>query len=238
VTDSTETVEVRLAHANEDLLRIPDLEQAVWGNDDPISPSLLRVIADHGGGIWVAHPAGRPDDWMGFAMALPARDQAGWYLHSHMAAVLAPYRSRGIGARLKHAQRAWAAHNGYDRIGWTFDPFRPENAHFNLTVLGARVTAYLENYYPPMESALNRGRPTDRLLVMWDVAPESVTPPAAAPDGGWIEVPESLAAVDPARLPDIVNAVRRAFREALSAGKRVVGFSRKPVPHYQLSSAQ
>ena len=64
-----------------DLQQIPGLEQAIWGNPDPVPTSIMRVMADHGGGIWGAM---EDEVWIGFAMAMAARDENGWYLHSQI----------------------------------------------------------------------------------------------------------------------------------------------------------
>jgi predicted GNAT superfamily acetyltransferase len=232
-------VVVREIHDNADLARIPTLEAQIWGNDETVPDSLLRVIVDHGGALWVAAPTARPDDWLGFCLALPARDEEGWYLHSHSAGVLPGHRSQGIGSLIKGRQREWAARAGYSRIGWTFDPMRPANAHFNLTVLGARVTAYYPCYYPALRGGLNGGRPTDRLMVMWDVD----RPPRSTGQGQVtrrIELPangDALFKTDPRAFHEAAARVREAFQAALGAGETVVGFAREPVPHYQLTAA-
>jgi predicted GNAT superfamily acetyltransferase len=41
------------------------------------------------------------------------------------------------------------------------------NAYFNLTKLGAEVTAYHEDFYGPMDDSLNRGDESDRCVLSW-----------------------------------------------------------------------
>ena len=55
-------------------------------------------------------------------------------------------------------------------VTWTLDPLVSRNAHLNLVTLGARVEHYLVDLYGPMRDGLNRGDPSDRLLVRWELA--------------------------------------------------------------------
>src|SRR3546814_4199746 len=99
-------------------------------------------------------------------------------MHSHIAGGLPQYQGRGIGRVLKQHQRDWAFAREAGHITWTFDPLIARNAHFNLRVLGARVTEYLVDQYGSMPDEINRGIPTDRLLVTWALA----APPAPTPE--------------------------------------------------------
>jgi predicted GNAT superfamily acetyltransferase len=224
--DDAGSVVVRELESNADLSRVPPFEQRIWNNPDPVPASLMRVWADHGGAVWVAAPAHAPDSWVGFAAAFPARDAKGWYLHSHGAGVLGPWRSRGIGRRLKERQRAWARDAGYRRIGWTFDPLRAQNARFNLHYLNARVTGYLQDYYGVLDSPITRGYPTDRLFVEWDVDPGGPEAPCGA-DERTIPVPEDIEAVlrqDPRQVLRILLDVRARFTELLAGGWTATDF--------------
>lgn len=222
---------VRVLTRNEELHGVPFLEQSIWGNPDPIPDSLLRVIVDHGGAVWVASPADRPETWLGFAVGLPGRDDVGWYLHSHLAGVLASQRRQGVGGALKLHQRQWARDNGYSRIRWTFDPLRASNAHFNLERLGARVVEYRVGYYGTLKSALNHALPTDRLVVEWATDPARGEP-SSGDDGDppvFIPIPADLDGVlarDPAEALSWLRSVRAQFTACLGGGYAVSGFDR------------
>lgn len=234
-------IEVRELSSNRDLHRVPHFEQGIWHNPDPIPDSVLRVLADHGGAVWVANVAGFPDDWVGFAVALAARDAEGWYLHSHMAGVVESWRSLGVGRHLKERQRQWARPEGYTRIGWTFDPLRARNARFNLHHLGARAVAYHEDYYGVLESSLNHGYPSDRLFVEWAVNPSPPPTPQPTAEIKQIHVPQDIGAVverDPEAARQILLAVRHQFQQWLGAGWRVTGFEWSDTPHYVLQRAR
>ena len=80
-------------------------------------------------------------------------------------------------------------------ITWTFDPLVARNAHFNLRVLGTRVTEYLVNHYGPMDDGVNRGDETDRIMVSWALA----APPVPTPDDeqvvASVEIPHDIEAL-------------------------------------------
>lgn len=159
---------------------------------------------------------------------------AGWFgppaertMHSHVTGVLPEYQGRGVGRVLKQHQRDWAFERGVGRITWTFDPLIARNAHFNLRVLGARVTDYLVDQYGAMPDAVNRGVPSDRLLVSWALA----EPPAPTPDGAAVaaevRIPGDIDAMrreTPAAAAAWRNSVRRGLQRHLEAGLRIGGF--------------
>jgi len=97
---------------------------------------------------------------------------AGWrnrkpFLHSHMTAVSAAHRDRGIGRQLKLFQRADALARGISLIEWTFDPLVTKNAYFNFMRLGAIARRYIPNAYGITTSPLHGTLPTDRLVAEW-----------------------------------------------------------------------
>ena len=95
------------------------------------------------------------------------------------------YQNKGVGARLKWAQRAKAISEGRDFISGR-DPMQARNAHFNLNRLGVTVRHYEENFcridynvdqsQPPGERP---GLPSDRLFASWDLNSPRVTALAA-----------------------------------------------------------
>jgi predicted GNAT superfamily acetyltransferase len=104
---------------------------------------------------------------LGFAYAFAALRGGTPHLHSDMLAVLPEHQKRGVGARLKWAQREEAQRRGLNLITWTFDPLQARNAHLNLRRLGAVAGEFFENFYGVTSAALHHGLPTDRLLVEW-----------------------------------------------------------------------
>jgi len=116
---------------------------------------------------------GGPESLIGFVLAWPGvktiDGQPQPYLHSHMLAVRESYRNRGVGARLKLAQRSEALSRGIRRMEWTFDPLEIKNAFLNIHKLGAIARRYEVNFYGVSSSRLQGGLPTDRLVAEWQL---------------------------------------------------------------------
>jgi predicted GNAT superfamily acetyltransferase len=168
------------------------LQRAVWGLSDLDVTSPIQLIATtHAGGslLLAETPAGQP---IGFAYAFPALRGGKPHLHSDMLAVLPDHQRRGVGGRLKWAQRDDALARGITRLTWTFDPLQARNAQLNLRRLGARATELLPNFYGVTSSGLHHGLPTDRLWIEWELgAPRVVACAAAGQPTGLASAPEA-----------------------------------------------
>lgn len=151
----------------------------VWGGDrGGMPPNLLRALA-HAGNYAVGLYDG--ERMVGASVAFFAAPAAR-SMHSHITGVLPDHQSKGLGRVLKQHQREWALARDVGHITWTFDPLVARNAHFNLRVLGTRVTEYLVDHYGPMDDGVNRGDETDRLMVSWALA----APPVPTPEAGRV----------------------------------------------------
>lgn len=156
-----------------------ELYRSVFGYEHPaygVNPRLLAGIADNGGSVIGAVD---PDDRLvGFAYGFLGTDGKRTY-HYSQAAVIAPgLQSKGLGRRLKFAQREIALAWGTDAMRWAYDPMLTRNAHFNLDVLGARGVGFKPDMY---------GEPnTDRIVVEWDLTkdPARRPNPEQLPDAG------------------------------------------------------
>jgi predicted GNAT superfamily acetyltransferase len=159
-----------------------------------------------------------------------------------MMAVARDYQNRGIGARLKWAQRARAVEEGRRFIRWTWDPMQSRNAHFNINRLGVVVRRYAANYYgTDYSSATGKfgeplGLDSDRLIAEWmlDSArvearargerPEDLCEPAAT-----VEIPanwNTLIREDADSARAELQRVREEFQSAFAAGLVCAGFER------------
>ncbi|MFJ2552156.1 GNAT family N-acetyltransferase [Microbacterium sp. NPDC087591] len=146
-------------------------------------------------------------------------------MHSHITALLPEYRGRGWGRELKEHQRQWAFSRDVGRITWTFDPLVARNAHFFLTVLGARVTGYAVNVYGIFGGG-DAGDESDRLDVEWALA-DIAKPPAADLVVETLEIPsdiESLRESDAAAAHEWRTRLRAEMEERLGRGLRIAGF--------------
>jgi predicted GNAT superfamily acetyltransferase len=172
--------EVRLARTRTDFDACIALQRAVWGLADLEVTSAIQLIASvHAGGfVHLAEAPGR--GVVGFAYAFPALRGGVPHLHSDMLAVQPDLQARGLGARLKWAQREEALRRGISLVTWTYDPLQARNANLNLRRLGAQAFEFVADFYGPTSSALHHDLPTDRLLVRWDLKSKRVQDRAAA----------------------------------------------------------
>lgn len=154
-----------------DIDKVVDLQAEIWGKDT-VSPKPQLIASIHHGGIVIGAFEG--ERLVGFCYGFPGFKDGETYLISHMAGILASYQNEGIGYQLKVKQRDWAINYGYKKIVWTFDPLEIRNGYFNIHKLGAYSKRYFATYYGEMEDKLNKGLPTDRLLIEWEICSERV----------------------------------------------------------------
>jgi predicted GNAT superfamily acetyltransferase len=151
-----------------DLQKVVEMEMIVWDMEPIMAvPHNFLMALIHAGGVVTG--AEQDGELVGFGLAFPARLGSEWGLWSHMAGVLPAYQRHGIGAGIKFAQRRWALENGYQTIGWTYDPLQRGNANFNMRLLGAFSRLYHVNFYGEMLDSINAGMPSDRLEITWDL---------------------------------------------------------------------
>ncbi|HSW10115.1 MAG TPA: GNAT family N-acetyltransferase [Bacillota bacterium] len=157
------------------------LQREVWSGHLVLAAPHMFASITCGGILVGAYDGAQP---VGFCYGFPARKRWNVWLHSHMLAVLPAYRGQDLGFQLKVAQRQAALEDEYSVVSWTFDPLQYVNARLNLARLGAVGTAYLVDYYGPMEDPLNRGLPTDRILLEWSIASPAVAERIARSSAG------------------------------------------------------
>jgi predicted GNAT superfamily acetyltransferase len=168
-----------------------------------------------------------------------------------MLAVKREYQNRGVGARLKWAQRERALAEGRRLIRWTWDPLQARNSHFNLNRLGVVVRSYAVNFYgtdysvPAAEREHAPGLDSDRLFAEWELDKERTMrlargeePEPHGPAEAAIEIPPDWNALikrDDAAARSELLRVRTEFQSALEAGLVCKGFARDLVhPKYLL----
>src|SRR5215211_1123062 len=154
---------------------LPDLE---------LSPRRHLIVSRQAGG-WTlgAFAANR---MVGFVHHLAAvRPNNEIYGYSHVMAVAKDYQNKGVGARLKWAQRERALGEGRRLIRWTWDPMQARNAHFNLNRLGVVVRSLAVNFYGTDYNTSPEGMSaeihldSDRLFADWQLDSPRVTSLAA-----------------------------------------------------------
>jgi predicted GNAT superfamily acetyltransferase len=207
-----------------------------------ISPRRHLIVSRQAGG-WTlgAFVVG---SLVGFVHHLVAvRNNNEIFGYSHMMAVAKDYQNKGVGARLKWAQRERALAEKRSFIKWTWDPMQARNAHFNLNRLGVTVDTFADNFYgtdyntdPAQKTGERPGLQSDRLFANWDlVAPrvEALSSGAAstltAQPSATIAIPSAWSTlvrenVNTARQEQL--RVRTEFQQAFHAKLVCAGFER------------
>jgi predicted GNAT superfamily acetyltransferase len=206
---------------------LPDLE---------LSPRRHLIVSRAAGG-WTlgAFVAERMVGFVHHLAAVRANNEIFGY--SHVMAVAKDYQNKGVGARLKWAQRERAMGEGRKLIKWTWDPMMARNAHFNLNRLGAIVETYADNYYGMgynLDQAI--GLPSDRLSAMWLLDSERVRALATGSTVAIDKEPAATVAIpsewttlvkqDPQRARDEQARVKAEFHKAFDQQLICAGFER------------
>jgi predicted GNAT superfamily acetyltransferase len=209
---------------------LPDLE---------LSPRRHLIVSHQAGGFTLGAFVG--ERMVGFVHTLAAVREDEVFSYSHVMAVAKDYQNKGVGARLKWAQRERALAEGRRSIKWTWDPMLARNAHFNLNRLGAIVDTYADNFYGfdyNLDSGLQEklGLPSDRLSATWRItsprvaALSSGTPaPIDAQPAATVAVPTEwnvFIKQTPERARDEQTRVREEFKKTFQQNLICAGFQR------------
>ncbi len=146
------------------------IQYEVWGNLG-VGSEVLGVTQKYGGIVLGTLVDGRV---VGFLYAFLARYHGRLIHWSHMMALEARHRDKGLGFRMKLAHRRLALAEGIKTICWTFDPLQSRNATLNLHRLGAVAEEYIPDCYGHFPSLIEKGLPSDRLVVQWRLASRRV----------------------------------------------------------------
>ena len=209
---------------------LPDLE---------LSPRRHLIVSRQAGG-WTLG-AFVAERMVGFVHHLAAVRGNEIFGYSHMMAVAKDYQNKGVGARLKWAQRERALSEGRKLIKWTWDPMQARNAHFNLNRLGVTVDTYTENFYGidySADAAIKErpGLPSDRLFATWNldsdrvrVLANGVVAPVEAKPVVTVAIPAQWSALvksEPKRALAEQARVREEFKKAFGDGLICAGLER------------
>lgn len=213
--ESTEAAPLRIAELTRHRERVAasELLARVWRvppAESPLPADLITALGRAGGCVLGASTSDGTlvGVTVGFAGA-PGSDR----VYSYIAGVDASAAGRGVGRQLKLAQRDWALERGAAVLTWTYDPLIRRNAHFNLNRLGAGVTRFIKNYYPPMLDPVNAGDRPDRFVVEWVLSEEPVGRPLPADAATSPVVLAAEADLEPAmRLAEVDTAALGTVR--------------------------
>jgi len=192
----------------EELAALVKVQAQVWGYaEHELYPLRLFVTLGKIGGLVLGAftPQG---SLVGFTAALPAWHGDSRYYHSLSLAVLRGHQNHGLGRALKMAQRRAALRAGIDLIQWSFDPLRAKNAYLNIVRLGAISRCYQPDYYGQVESRLQGGLPSDRLIAEWPLKSARVRRAM----GGKPPRPAGLAPAAVVEIPADLDQLRQSSR--------------------------
>ena len=231
-----EETTIRECTTIEEFDRCVALQREAFGLPDlEISPRRHLIVSRQAGG-WTLG-AFVADRMVGFVHHLAAVRGNEIFGYSHVMGVAKDYQNKGVGARLKWAQRERALRDGRKLIKWTWDPMLARNAHFNLNRLGATVENYLDDFYGVDYGADERlGLPSDRLSATWHIDStrvQALAKGAEAPFEGkrvaTIAIPADwnvLVKRDAERARDEQARVREEFKRAFADKLICAGFER------------
>ena len=167
--------EVRPLRGLGEMTLAEQLQRAVWQLevDTSLVPSSVLLPISKNGGLVLGAFEG--EALVGLCFSFLGRTPQGRIEHwSHMTGVLPSAQGRGLGARIKWAQREAVLAMGVDLIRWTVDPLEGPNASLNFSKLGVTCRTYDRNTYGSMPDGLNTGIESDRFIVEWELDSERV----------------------------------------------------------------
>ena len=257
---SDDGITIRRAESIADYIACQEAQRLAWGITDAsyVVPLATMVGAQlHGGLVLGAfNPSGEA---LGLSFAFLGKVEGRPCLYSQLTGVVPGQQGRGLGGRLKVAQRDFARSEGLDCLAWAFDPLQAGNARFNLDRLGATASRFIEDMYGRRSDALNANATTDRLIAEWSTEPdprprsaedidrlprliEVRGRPLAVLEGrlsgrsALLEIPGDIGTLrrdHPELAEDWSLAVREAFQAAFAAGYRAEGFVKGEPPGIQ-----
>ncbi|MFQ5575737.1 MAG: GNAT family N-acetyltransferase [Anaerolineae bacterium] len=166
-------LEIKPIRSLYDLKRTHDIQRNTWGyRDVMIIPYTQLVSAQHSGGTLLG--AYLEGELVGFVYGYLGMSGGRLYLFSQRMGVLPNVQSKGIGTRLKLAQRERMLRQGIDTIVWTYDPLEGKSAMVNLEKLGGIVRTYVRDIYGNVDNPLQAGLAMDRFLLEWHLMSDRV----------------------------------------------------------------
>ena len=126
---------------------------------------------------------------------------------------------------------------------------KAKNAFFNIERLGAIARRYLADHYGPVESRLQQGLPTDRLIAEWWLESPRVTRKITgkaehseseniAAEVSWVSNVGQLAESNPGRARAVQLAVREQLQKYFADHLVITGFVRGEFENRYLLSSE
>ena len=193
-----------------------------FGARDSIPPWVMLATTEAGGLAIGAYRNGR---LVGYSYALPALVGGTAQLFSCGLAVAAGERGRGIGRRLKLAQRDRAIARGIPAIRWTADPLAAPALHLYLSRLDARLVGYRSGLFDGLRA---HALPHDDVEIVWQLD-GGRRPAATAGEAIAVEIPADVHELSPRQATAWRRRARRLMTSLLDDG--FVGTAVEREPH-------
>jgi len=239
---TAETIEIRECTTVAEFDACISLQREAFGlPDQELSPRRHLIVSRQAGG-WTLG-AFSNEHMVGFVHHLAAANGNEVFGYSHMMGVAVDYQNKGVGAKLKWAQRERALAEGREFIKWTWEPMRARNAHFNLNRLGVIIEGYCDNFYGTDYGSDYAGQiqgapgiDSDRVFASWYLRSDRVVKYSRGQEYGLEGPPVRVVGI-PSNWPQLVNddaaaakqellRVREEFKTALSSGFVCAAFDR------------
>jgi len=163
-------LQIKIADNNDIFNDLQFLHRKIWGIQDiDVTPTHIYSAVNKNGGVMLcAYIDNKP---VAFSFGFYGKDEDdSHYFYSHNMGVLKDYRHQGIGLLLKIELARQLLRKNVNLVKWTFDPLESANAYLNIHKLQATSYTYITNYYEEMQDSINRGVPSDRLIVHWNIS--------------------------------------------------------------------
>ncbi len=170
-----EDVVIRPISCYEEFVEAMKVQELAWGMPEVEQvPAHVLIAAARNGGVVLGAFEPSSGRLVGFVFGFTGLGPDGPYHYSHMMGVVPEWQGRGVGFKLKLAQREAALSKGLKLMKWTFDPLQRGNSRLNLGKLGVVIRTYVRSYYGEMLDEVNRGVPSDRVVAEWFLDSERV----------------------------------------------------------------
>jgi predicted GNAT superfamily acetyltransferase len=154
-------------------------EEVGWGSEG-VSSHILRAdsiglvtdIVDLGY-VLVAEQASS-GEIVGFARVTYTSDPTKHWLHE--VAVLPLFQGHGVGYKIMMEVRSRSRAGGASHLFFTYDPIDVRNGNLYLTKCGGRGVRVFRNLYGLKAEGSSRNRLSHRLLVLWGLMGQAVSP--------------------------------------------------------------
>ncbi len=168
-------ITIRMLETIRDFKDCEDIQKEVWGFSEREIVPLAELKSTLKAGGLAAGAFDREGTMAGFVLGFWALDESGKVFHySRRLGVRKSLRGLGLGRTLKLYQKDFVLGRGFSLVRWTYDPLEGENASLNIGKLGAEASDYLVDFYGTDPEPPNRGIPTDRFFVRWQVDSDRV----------------------------------------------------------------